>query len=242
MCVADASQNTLRERARIRKLPITQISVINPRSRCRRRAGRLCCWPSLSRAPRVASSAEEASAAWYFLDHLDAPARHQTPHHSGGMHYVGYARRRRCGTTAARLAWSRLSRSPTQRRCAKRSKTCSPLRDAHAPIGVNSTVLPQLNSPDYPAIIDVLIDEKILCVETRRLAQVRELWAMLKGANKDCVIIHKCTSLIRHALKAESLAYMISPWTALTVQATPARRTGNCAGADRRTQIGHPHT
>lgn len=66
------------------------------------------------------------------------------------------------------------------------------------------TVLPQLKSPDYPAIIQVLLDEKIPMVETAGSPKCAELWAMLKAGNSDVCIIHKCTT-IRHALKAQGM-------------------------------------
>jgi nitronate monooxygenase len=65
-------------------------------------------------------------------------------------------------------------------------------------------VLPQLSSPDYPAIIQVLLDEIIPMVETAGSPKCAELWAVLRAGNPDVCIIHKCTT-IRHALKAESL-------------------------------------
>jgi NAD(P)H-dependent flavin oxidoreductase YrpB (nitropropane dioxygenase family) len=83
-------------------------------------------------------------------------------------------------------------------------KTKALLTSPDLPVGVNLTVLPQLKAPDYPAIIQVLIDEKITCVETAGSPKCAELWEMLKAANKDVCIIHKCTT-IRHSLKAQSL-------------------------------------
>ena len=107
-------------------------------------------------------------------------------------------------------------------------KTRALLRSPDIPIAVNLTVLPQLKSPDYPGIIQVrptsldlnlqpaglanraarcakvLIDEKIPMVETAGSPKCAELWALLKAANPDVCIIHKCTT-IRHALKAQSL-------------------------------------
>ena len=65
-------------------------------------------------------------------------------------------------------------------------------------------MLPQLKAVDYPAIIDVVLEEKIPVIETAGSPKCAELWDMLKAKNKDIVIIHKCTT-IRHALKAQQL-------------------------------------
>ena len=65
-------------------------------------------------------------------------------------------------------------------------------------------MLPQLKSPDYPGIVQVLLDEKIPMVETAGSPKCAELWELLKAGNPDVVIIHKCTT-IRHALKAQAM-------------------------------------
>ena len=68
------------------------------------------------------------------------------------------------------------------------------------PIGVNLTVFPSMNPPDYPGYVQVIIESGVKIVETAGNAAVVEYWDMLKP--HDVTIIHKCTS-VRHALSAE---------------------------------------
>jgi nitronate monooxygenase len=68
------------------------------------------------------------------------------------------------------------------------------------PFGVNLTVFPTINSPDYKAYAQAIIDSGIKAVETAGTPAVQEIWAMLKP--KGIRILHKCTS-VRHAVSAE---------------------------------------
>jgi nitronate monooxygenase len=68
------------------------------------------------------------------------------------------------------------------------------------PFGVNLTVFPTINSPDYKAYAQAIIDSGVKIVETAGTPAVAELWQMFKAA--DIRIIHKCTS-VRHAMSAE---------------------------------------
>lgn len=68
------------------------------------------------------------------------------------------------------------------------------------PFGVNVTVFPTMNSPDYEAYARAIIDSGVKVAETAGTAAVAEIWAMFKAAGIK--IIHKCTS-VRHALSAE---------------------------------------
>lgn len=68
------------------------------------------------------------------------------------------------------------------------------------PFGVNLTVFPTVNSPDYKAYAQAIIDAGITIVETAGTPAVAELWEMFKAA--DIRILHKCTA-VRHALSAE---------------------------------------
>jgi NADH:quinone reductase (non-electrogenic) len=69
------------------------------------------------------------------------------------------------------------------------------------PFGINLTFLPTLRPPDYPAYIDVCIQEGIQFIETAGRNPEPYL-PQLKGAGIK--VIHKCTS-VRHALKAEKI-------------------------------------
>jgi len=68
------------------------------------------------------------------------------------------------------------------------------------PFGVNLTVFPTMNSPDYKAFAQVIIDSGIRVAETAGTPAVADIWDMFKAAGVK--IVHKCTS-VRHALSAE---------------------------------------
>jgi NADH:quinone reductase (non-electrogenic) len=68
------------------------------------------------------------------------------------------------------------------------------------PIGINMTVFPTINAPDYNAYADAIIESGIKLVETAGTPAVREIWERLKP--HGIKIIHKCTA-VRHALSAE---------------------------------------
>jgi len=69
------------------------------------------------------------------------------------------------------------------------------------PFGVNLTLLPALNPPDYHGYAQVIIDEGIRIVETAGNSPGPVI-KQLKAAN--CTILHKCTT-IRHAQSAIKL-------------------------------------
>ncbi|KJS31008.1 MAG: nitronate monooxygenase [Desulfatitalea sp. BRH_c12] len=69
------------------------------------------------------------------------------------------------------------------------------------PFGINLTFLPTLRPPDYPAYIQVCIEEGIRFIETAGRNPEPYL-PQLKSAGIK--VIHKCTS-VRHALKAEKI-------------------------------------
>jgi len=69
------------------------------------------------------------------------------------------------------------------------------------PFGVNLTFLPSLRAPDYPAYIDVCIEEGIRFIETAG-RNPEPYMEQLKSAGIK--VIHKCTS-VRHSVKAEKV-------------------------------------
>lgn len=71
------------------------------------------------------------------------------------------------------------------------------------PFGVNITLLPALQPPDYPAYARVVIEEGIRIVETAGNSPGPVI-KLLKEAIPPCVILHKCTT-IRHAQSAVKL-------------------------------------
>jgi len=69
------------------------------------------------------------------------------------------------------------------------------------PFGINLTFLPTLRPPDYPAYINVCIEEGIHFVETAG-RNPEPYMDQLKSAGIK--VIHKCTS-VRHAVKAQKI-------------------------------------
>lgn len=69
------------------------------------------------------------------------------------------------------------------------------------PFGINLTFLPTMRPPDYPAYINVCIEEGIRFVETAG-RNPEPYMDQLKSA--DIKVIHKCTS-VRHAVKAQKI-------------------------------------
>jgi NAD(P)H-dependent flavin oxidoreductase YrpB (nitropropane dioxygenase family) len=78
-------------------------------------------------------------------------------------------------------------------------RKCRELTDK--PFGINLTFLPSLRQPDYPAYIDVCIEEGIRFIETAG-RNPEPYMDQLKSAGIK--VIHKCTS-VRHAVKAEKI-------------------------------------
>lgn len=69
------------------------------------------------------------------------------------------------------------------------------------PFGINLTFLPSLRPPDFPAYVQVCIDEGVKFIETAG----RNPEAFLPMLNEAGIkVIHKCTS-IRHAIKAQKI-------------------------------------
>jgi nitronate monooxygenase len=68
------------------------------------------------------------------------------------------------------------------------------------PFGVNITVFPTINPPDYKAYAQAVIDGGVKVVETAGTPAVREIWEQLKP--HGIKILHKCTA-VRHAVSAE---------------------------------------
>lgn len=69
------------------------------------------------------------------------------------------------------------------------------------PFGVNLTFLPSLRPPDFPAYVNVCIEEGVKFIETAGRNPQEFLPAFNEAGIK---VIHKCTS-IRHAVKAQNI-------------------------------------
>jgi len=120
----------------------------------------------------------------------------------GGMHYVGYAEMAAAVSNAGGLgiitALTITGRpeggGPEGLRAEIRK--CRSLTDK--PFGVNCTLLPAIAPPDWPSIIQVIIEEKIPVVETAGQAP-DALVKQFKDAG--IIVMHKCVT-IRHAQAA----------------------------------------
>lgn len=69
------------------------------------------------------------------------------------------------------------------------------------PFGVNLTFLPSLRPPDFPAYVQVCIDEGVKFIETAGRNPEAFLPTFKEAGMK---VIHKCTS-VRHAIKAQKI-------------------------------------
>lgn len=115
------------------------------------------------------------------------------------MHYVGYAEMAAAVSNAGGLGLitaltiTANGGPEALRREIQKARTLT-----SKPIGVNCTLLPVGVPPDWPAIIQIIIDEKITVVETAGRAP-DEIVKKFKDAG--IIVMHKCVT-IRHALAA----------------------------------------
>lgn len=116
----------------------------------------------------------------------------------GGMQWVGTADLVSAVANAGALGFLTALTQPTPAKLANEIARCRAMTPK--PFGVNLTVFPTINAPDYNAYAQVIIDGGVKIVETAGVPAVAEQWAMFKAAGIK--IIHKCTS-VRHALSAE---------------------------------------
>lgn len=123
----------------------------------------------------------------------------QHPIIQGGMHYVGFAELAAAVSNAGGLGIITALTQKTPANLANEIARCKDMTDK--PFGVNITFLPTLNAPDYPAIVQTVIDADIPVVETAGRNPAQVLPALKDAGIK---VIHKCTS-VRHSLKAQDI-------------------------------------
>ncbi|PQE29525.1 hypothetical protein CJF32_00003279 [Rutstroemia sp. NJR-2017a WRK4] len=123
----------------------------------------------------------------------------QLPIVQGGMQWVGYAELASAVSNAGGLGILTALTQPTPEDLRKEIQRCRTM--TKKPFGVNITLLPSINPPDYGAYAQVVIDEGIKVVETAGNSPGPVI-KMLKAV--DTIIIHKCTT-IRHAESAIKL-------------------------------------
>ncbi|KAK4621490.1 NADH:quinone reductase [Fulvia fulva] len=119
----------------------------------------------------------------------------------GGMQWVGYAEMASAVSNAGGLGIITALTQPSPDDLRKEIQKCKEM--TNKPFGVNLTLLPSMNPPDYPGYAQAILDEGIRIVETAGNSP-GPIIKMLKEADPPCVILHKCTS-IRHALSAVKL-------------------------------------
>ena len=116
----------------------------------------------------------------------------------GGMMNVGYAELAAAVSNAGGLGIITALTQPSPQ--ALREEIERTRAMTGKPFGVNMTIFPTVNSPDYKAYAQAIIDGGVKIVETAGTQAVREIWEMLKP--HGVTILHKCTA-VRHALSAE---------------------------------------
>jgi NAD(P)H-dependent flavin oxidoreductase YrpB (nitropropane dioxygenase family) len=116
----------------------------------------------------------------------------------GGMQWVGVAEMASAVSNAGGLGLLTGLTQPSPRALSAEIERCRSMTDK--PFGVNLTVLPTLNPPDYRGYTQAVIDSGIKIVETAGTPAIREFWEMMQP--HGITILHKCTA-VRHALSAE---------------------------------------
>ncbi len=116
----------------------------------------------------------------------------------GGMQHVGVAELASAVSNAGGLGILTALTQPTPAALRREIARCRSMTDK--PFGVNITVLPTIDPPDYAAYAQVVIDSGVTIVETAGTPAVRAIWEQLKP--HGILILHKCTA-VRHALSAE---------------------------------------
>lgn len=116
----------------------------------------------------------------------------------GGMQNVGIAELASAVSNAGALGILTALAQPSPDALRAEIERCRSMTSR--PFGVNMTIFPTINSPDYKAYAQAVIDGGVKIVETAGTSAVREIWAMLKP--HGVTILHKCTA-VRHAVSAE---------------------------------------
>ena len=117
----------------------------------------------------------------------------------GGMHHVGFAELAAAVSNAGGLGTITGLTQGTPEKLANEIDKCKSMTDK--PFAVNLTFLPSLTPPDYPGLVDVIVEKDVPIVETAGRNPAEYLPKLKEAGIK---IIHKCTS-VRHSLKAQSI-------------------------------------
>jgi len=117
----------------------------------------------------------------------------------GGMHHIGLAEMAAAVSNAGGLGIITGLTQGTPEKLAAEIARCKTMTDK--PFGVNITFLPSMTPPDYPGLIQAVIDGGVKIVETAGNNPAPYMPALKEAGIK---VIHKCTA-VRHALKAEKV-------------------------------------
>ncbi|MCB2223947.1 MAG: nitronate monooxygenase [Actinobacteria bacterium] len=117
----------------------------------------------------------------------------------GGLQAVGVAELTSAVANAGAMGFMTALSFDTPEGLREEIARCRDMTDK--PFGVNITVLPALQPPDYPGYLRVVAEEGVEFVETAGRSPEPFMPVILDAGIK---VTHKCTS-IRHALKAQSL-------------------------------------
>ena len=117
----------------------------------------------------------------------------------GGMHFVGFAELAAAVSNAGGLGIITGLTQGTPEKLDAEIKKCQALTDK--PFGVNLTFLPSMTPPDYPGLIEVIINNGVKVVETAGRNPAVYMPAMKDAGIK---VIHKCTS-VRHSIKSQDI-------------------------------------
>ena len=117
----------------------------------------------------------------------------------GGMHYVGLAEMAAAVSNSGGLGIITGLTQGTPEKLANEIARCKDMTDK--PFGVNLTFLPAMTAPDYPGLVQTIVDSGVKVVETAGNNPAKWL-PQLKDA--DIKVIHKCTS-VRHSVKAQDI-------------------------------------
>ena len=115
------------------------------------------------------------------------------------MHFVGFAELAAAVSNAGGLGIITGLTQGTPEKLDAEIKKCQALTDK--PFGVNLTFLPSMTPPDYPGLIEVIINNGVKVVETAGRNPAVYMPAMKEAGIK---VIHKCTS-VRHSIKAQDI-------------------------------------
>ena len=117
----------------------------------------------------------------------------------GGMHHVGFAEMAAAVSNAGGLGIVTGLTQKTPARLADEIARCRAMTDK--PFGVNLTLLPAVEEPDYPGFVRAIVEGGVGIVETAGNNPQRVLPPLQEAGVR---VVHKCTS-VRHALKAQTL-------------------------------------